>query len=59
MTESVKPLEKRIGEKVTIEILTPHEIYTGVLVRYDGEHYIFEEDHRERYISKHHIRFPN
>ena len=55
----IEALEKRIGERITIGLLVPHKEYTGNLVGYDGEHFIFDENKSRVYISKHIIRFPN
>ena len=62
MVSDLEILEKRIGEEITIGISVPNapdEKYSGLLVGYDGEHFIFQEDDRRVYIPKRTIKFPN
>ena len=62
MAKDTETLEEKIGEKVTVGLSVekgPNRKYTGVLVGYDGEHYIFDDGGRKLYISRHIVRFPN
>ena len=62
MINDIEALEKRIGEEITVGVYTPNAPdtkYRGLLVDYDGEYFIFQEEDRRVHISKHTIRFPN